>query len=384
MQRNQSSENMEKNPFVIKSYESKELFCDREKELQLMVRNCTNGADMTLISQRRMGKTGLILRLFDELRELEPDLKTIYVDIYASRSLADFIKLLAEASLRAFPKKDSMGEKILGFLKSLRPQFSFDPITGDPQLQINYQTEQEKEYTLRGLLDFLNNLGETYIAIDEFQQIREYPEQNMEALLRTYMQQMRHLHFIFCGSKRHIMADIFTNSRKPFYSSTSFITLGKISEESYAPFIRKLFEKGGRSITAEAIAFVLEWTRRHTYYTQQLCHTIFAEAWENIDVAEVKIACEQIMQMNEAVYLQYRQMLTDNQWNYLIAVAKEGSVSQVTAKNFLQKYRIGTPSVSKRLLQALYDKNLLSDHITRDEIVYRVDDVFMSHWLERL
>ena len=135
---------MEKNPFVIKSYESKELFCDREKELQLMVRNCTNGADMTLISQRRMGKTGLILRLFDELRELEPDLKTIYVDIYASRSLADFIKLLAEASLRAFPKKDSMGEKILGFLKSLRPQFSFDPITGDPQLQINYQTEQEK------------------------------------------------------------------------------------------------------------------------------------------------------------------------------------------------------------------------------------------------
>ena len=165
---------MEKNPFVIKSYESKELFCDREKELQLMVRNCTNGADMTLISQRRMGKTGLILRLFDELRELEPDLKTIYVDIYASRSLADFIKLLAEASLRAFPKKDSMGEKILGFLKSLRPQFSFDPITGDPQLQINYQTEQEKEYTLRGLLDFLNNQGETYIAIDEFQQIREW------------------------------------------------------------------------------------------------------------------------------------------------------------------------------------------------------------------
>ena len=121
MQRNQYSENMEKNPFVIKSYESKELFCDREKELQLMVRNCANSADMTLISQRRMGKTGLILRLFDELSELEPELKTIYVDIYASRSLADFIKLVAEASLRAFPKKDSMGEKFLGFLKSLRP-----------------------------------------------------------------------------------------------------------------------------------------------------------------------------------------------------------------------------------------------------------------------
>ena len=113
---------MEKNPFVIKSYESKELFCDREKELQLMVRNCTNGADMTLISQRRMGKTGLILRLFDELRELEPDLKTIYVDIYASRSLADFIKLLAEASLRAFPKtEDSRLPQVAAASVLLRP-----------------------------------------------------------------------------------------------------------------------------------------------------------------------------------------------------------------------------------------------------------------------
>jgi len=60
------------NPFVIKSYESKELFCDREEELQLMLRNCINNTDMTLISQRRMGKTGLILRLFDELGESHP------------------------------------------------------------------------------------------------------------------------------------------------------------------------------------------------------------------------------------------------------------------------------------------------------------------------
>ena len=56
------------NPFIVKAYESKELFCDRKEELQLMLRNCVNQTDMTLISQRRMGKTGLILRLFDELK----------------------------------------------------------------------------------------------------------------------------------------------------------------------------------------------------------------------------------------------------------------------------------------------------------------------------
>ena len=88
------------NPFIIKSYESKDLFCDREKELQLMLRNCVNQSDMTLISQRRMGKTGLILRLFDELKTISPDIHTIYLDIFASRNIDDFIKLYMELHKR--------------------------------------------------------------------------------------------------------------------------------------------------------------------------------------------------------------------------------------------------------------------------------------------
>lgn len=42
------------NPFVIKAYESKDLFCDREEELQLMLRNCLNQTNMTLISRRKI------------------------------------------------------------------------------------------------------------------------------------------------------------------------------------------------------------------------------------------------------------------------------------------------------------------------------------------
>ena len=128
------------NPFTIKSYESKDLFCDREEELQLMLRNCENRSDTTLISQRRMGKTGLILRLFDELKDVRPDIHTIYLDIFASRTFDDFIKLLAEAAMRSFQPKTSIGDKLLTFIKSLRPQLSFDNITGEPQLQITYQT----------------------------------------------------------------------------------------------------------------------------------------------------------------------------------------------------------------------------------------------------
>ncbi len=374
-----------KNPFVIKPYESKELFCDREEELSLMVQGCINHTDMTLISQRRMGKTGLILRLFDELHETGLNRQTIYVDIYASRSIDDFIKLLAEAAMRTFQPKSSIGEKLISFIKSLRPQLSFDTITGEPQLQIAYQTMHEKEYTLRGLFDFLDAQGEpVIIAIDEFQQIRDYPEKNMEALLRSYIQQTHNLTFIFCGSKKHLMADIFANEKKPFYSSTTFISLEKISEVSYANFIRHHFNLDGRTIDDESIQFILDWTRRHTYYTQQLCHTIFANNDKNVTLDVVRAACGQLMKQGEAVYLQYRQMLTDKQWNYLIAVAKEGCVKQITASAFLKHHKIGTPSVSRRLAEALVEKGLLNDDVRIDGTTYTVSDVFFSHWLERL
>ncbi len=373
------------NPFIIKSYESKDLFCDREKELELMLRNCVNQSDMTLISQRRMGKTGLILRLFDELQTTNPDIHTIYLDIFASRNIDDFIKLLAEATMKSFPVKTSIGERLMKFIKSLRPQLSFDNITGEPQLQIAYQTAHEKEYTLRGLFDFLDSQeAPIVIAIDEFQQIRDYPEQNMEALLRTYIQQMHNLTFIFCGSKKHLMADIFTNEKKPFYASTSFVSLSKIEEAPYTTFIQRLFEERQRNITSEAIQFILTWTRRHTYYTQQLCHTIYANGKKSVDLEEVKLACNQLMQQSEAVYLQYRQMLTDKQWDYLIAIAKEKSVQQITASAFLKRHKIGTPSVSRRLADALCEKGLLNDDSTLDGTLYSLSDVFLSHWMERL
>ena len=373
------------NPFIVNNYKSKDLFCDREEELQLMLRNCINQTNMTLISQRRLGKTGLIFRLFDEIKVSYPNIQTIYVDIFASDNIDGLIKLFAEAALSAIPEKSTLGKRLVNYIRSFRPLITYDTLTGQPQMQISYQTAHEKEYTLHGIFDFLDGQNiPIVIAIDEFQQIREYPEQNIEALLRTYIQQCKNLTFIFSGSKKHIMADIFANERKPFYSSTTFVSLGKISEEPYAAFIRQLFGSGKRSITDEALRFVLDWTQRVTYYTQQLCHTLYANGKKTIGLAEVKSTCNQLLKQNEAVYLQYRQMLPDKQWNYLIAVAKEGGVRQITASDFLKRNKIAGASASRQMADALVEKGLLHAEATLEGVVYSVDDIFFSHWLERL
>ena len=126
-----------------------------------------------------MGKTGLIHRFFDQINQ-DHLFETIYTDIYPARSLQDFTQLMAEAILKKFPEKSTIGEKFLTFLKGFRPLISFDTITGEPQVQLSYQTASEKEYTLQALFQFLNEQKtKIVLAIDEFQQIAEFPEKNM-------------------------------------------------------------------------------------------------------------------------------------------------------------------------------------------------------------
>ena len=384
------------NPFIFRAYQSKELFCDRQKELEVLITNSLSGADTTLIAQRRIGKTGLIHRLFDEIHSKKLPIIPIYADIFATRSLDDLIKVLAEAVLTAIPEKSTIGKRISKFIKSLRPLISYDPLTSAPQIQLTLQSDEEKNQTLTGLLSFLDSQGsKILLAIDEFQQIREYPEKNVEAMLRTIIQRLKNITFLFCGSKRHMMLDIFSNEHNPFYRSTEFMTLQKLEKDIYADFIGKHFQLAGFSIEADAIDYILDWTRRHTYFTQRLCHTVFnmtkdhvATEWEqrqsiwHVDVGLVKQAAASILQSDAAVFGQYQQLLTAGQWNFLIAVAKEGSVSQLTSRQFLRKYRLGNPSSVDRIVDALTNKNLLDNDFVDGKPNYSLNDVFLSRWLE--
>ena len=370
------------NPFLIKGYLSKDLFCDRENELEQLLNNIENGIDTTLISPRRMGKTGLIFRFFDHLRETG-EIKPIYVDIFSSRNLEEFIKLMAEAILLEFPEKTPIGSQFMNFIKGLRPLIGFDALSGQPQIQINYQSTQEKEYTLQSIFSFLDTREQPIVlAIDEFQQISNYPEKNMEALLRSYIQKLTNVRFIFCGSQRNLMINIFSNTKRPFYASTQFLFLDKIARDSYAVFIREKFSRSGTEIKDDALEMILDWSQRHTFYTQSLCNMLFYTAEDIITTETVKQAALALLKQNEQIFFQYRQLLTTPQWNFLIAIAKEGEVKQLTAQKFISKYKTGTPANARRISKSLLEKELLLETNSKEGTSYRVYDVFLSRWLE--
>ena len=66
------------NPFVYQGYESPDYFCDRTEETENIFSALQNGRNITLISPRKIGKTGLINHAFYRVREQESDIICIW------------------------------------------------------------------------------------------------------------------------------------------------------------------------------------------------------------------------------------------------------------------------------------------------------------------
>jgi len=370
------------NPFLTKGYKSKEYFCDREFELRMLRKNAKNGINTTLISARRLGKSALIHRLFDDL-ECE-NYACIFTDIYACTNLKDFTETLALSIFNKFPQKRGIGRRFLDFLKNLRPVITYDALNGQPEIHFDFVQPKEYEHTLRSLLQFLDD-QETHVvlAIDEFQQVIDFPEKNIEAFLRTMVQTLKKTLFIFSGSKKRMMLEMFNTANRPFFSSTQIIGLDEIPADKYKAFIREKFEERNRHIDDEAIDFILSWTMTHTYYTQIICNDVFARGKKKVTIETVKQTCDEQLTMQHTTYMQYRSLLSPIQWKLLIALAQKGLITEPQAKDFLQKYKIGAASSVRKALDALLDKEMVYSVETTGKTAYRVYNVFLMHWLER-
>lgn len=371
------------NPFILEPHVPKDLFCDRKEEQETILYYLGNNANVTLISPRRYGKTGLIYRVFDELQATRNDLDCYYVDIYSSHSLEGFIALLTEAVMNALKKKAFI-EKFLNLLGTIRPTLSYDPFTNSTQVSYTFVNETQKKQTLKSILEFLEGQKhKVVVAIDEFQQIREYEEEtDMEALLRTYIQPLQNVHFIFCGSKKHVMTNMFTDATKPFYESTQCIFLNPISHDAYKDFIREKFHNGGKNIDDDVIDTILAWSYRHTFYTQTLCYHLFMNCSKKVEMKDFYNVATMILRQRESTFLEQRNLLTAGQWKFLMALAKEGVLTKPTASDFLTRYNLGSASSAMRMLNALMEKEMILAETTIDGTTYRVYNVFLSRWME--
>ncbi len=97
-------------------------------------------------------------------------------------------------------------------------QKSLSISNGAPVWGIGIGNIVNPEITLDEIFSYLNQADKPcLVAIDEFQQITNYADNRIEALLRTYIQRCTNAHFIFSGSHCHLMAEMFTSPARPFF-----------------------------------------------------------------------------------------------------------------------------------------------------------------------
>lgn len=370
------------NPFPTTKYIGSSYFCDRIAESDQLIQNISGQQSTTLVSIRRMGKTGLINHVFSKISKSHI---TIYLDILSTENLESFLNALSSSVLSSISQKSNMGQKIWAFFKSLNISLSFDQLNGSPSVNFNLK-EDESKIQIKNIFELLDQQKKpVVIAIDEFQQITKYPEKNIDAFLRTIIQQLNNVVFIFSGSQQQIITDLFTNPEKPFFRSTSFIHLSEIEKDIYRKFIIRKFKNGGRTINKETVHEILQWTRQHTYYVQLLCNRLYNLPNKIIDSQLWKIEADKLLKEQNLMFFTYRDILTKPQWKLLRAIAKENAVTNITASAFIKRYDLGSSSGVIRSLTSLIKKDMIFKIFNQNgEAQYLIYDTLFQRWLEKL
>lgn len=364
------------NPFVLTGYHGREYFCDRVEETERLCAAIRNDGNVTLLSPRRYGKTGLIWNSFSRLSE-NGEFKTIYMDIFGTQDLADFTKAFANAVLGKLDTPlEKVGDVARRLIQGLRPTLSYDSATGCPSLSFDVSRSQA-ERTLADIFAYLADHDcRTVIAIDEFQQIRNYPEKGVEAILRSHVQFAR-TRFIFAGSRQHLMRDIFTSPQRPFYQSTLMMPLASIPEEPYYEFAARFFTRAGFKLDRTAFHALYSRFDGITWYMQAILWDLYASRTDITRESQVADAVRERVLANEYDRQMILELLPDGARRLVRAVAREGVVKSPQAGDFISKYGLRAASSVKTSLEMLLENEVLY----HDRDGYVVYDRFFAEYL---
>jgi len=369
------------NPFIVSGKIKPEYFCDRQDESQRLTRCILSGGEnMVIISPRRLGKTGLIYHCFEQ-SEVKEQVALLFVDILRTSSLQELIYLLGRAVFKTLgSRSQQMMKNMIDTLRSLRGSFGYDPIQGTPTFDIKLGDITNPAYTLEEIFACMEQAEQRCIvAIDEFQQIVNYPEKNVEALLRTHIQHSSNANFIFAGSERHIMNEMFLDYARPFYQSATILALSPISKEKYAEFVTRHFEGNGMMVMPEAIDLVYDVFQGNTYYLQKTFREAFAASvgGKTCDIAMVEGIIDSMIEESHHRYSETLARLTLAQKELLYAIVEEGKAQRITSRQFIKRHSLQSPSSVQAAMKKLMEYGI----VTVENNEYSVEDQLFYRWL---
>ena len=371
------------NPFIVSGHIQPEYFCDRRAESERLIKLLINGNNVVLKSDRRMGKTGLIQYCFDK-PELSKGYYTFFVDILHTSCLQELVHELGRAVYdQTVPHGKKMTQRLLKALRSISGKMGFDANTGMPTFSIGLGDIDQPEYTLEEIFQYLQQADRPCIvAIDEFQQIGNYPEKNIEALLRSQIQKIDNCHFIFAGSEKHMLGRMFDSGSRPFYKSADSMLLNAIDRDVYVEFICRVFSERNRAIDSSLAEMVYDTFEGHTYYVQKTMNEAFSNTprGEQCTSGIIHLSLQSILDGNDMFYRETLSRMPLRHKTLLYAIAADGKASQITSAAFIKRHKLTSASS----VQTAIKKLMAEDIVVEDSKQYRISDRFFALWIVRL
>ena len=369
------------NPFVTYGYKGPECFCDREQETKAIITALHNERNITLVAPRRMGKTGLIHHVFNQIEQAQPDVRCFYVDIFPTKNLKQMVQAMARAILGRLdsPSQNAM-RKVTQFFSRFRPTVTYDEITGVPTVSLDIVPNEERN-TLKQIFEYMRQSGvRCYVAIDEFQQILQYSDTGIEALIRSYIQFLPNVYFIFAGSQYHVLEQMFSSVNRPFFQSTQMMHLGPLDETKYQKFANEFFKSQGREISSKLFHELYETMHGVTWYVHAVLNRMYQEAREPIDKDLINKVINELVEEQAPVFQNYYNVMTGNQAAVAVAIACEKKVAKPLSQDFIAQYRLPSPSSVQTSIEKL-EANQIVLHGSDGYYIY---DHFFAQWLRGL
>ncbi len=330
-----------------------EAFCNRVSERKQLISNIERNKHTIVISPRRYGKSSLVLYSLEEMK-----LPYERVDLFVAVNIKTVEEQILKGVKNLITKLSTAPEQAVGFIKNYITSLKSKWIVGTDGINIELIPENGRDSasiimeSLQMLENVLSKKGKKAIFfIDEFQEIGVLANSNgIEGAIRHVAQESENLRFIFSGSNRHILANLFDDRSSPLYMLCDRITIDRIKEQDYIAYINKVAKKTwNKHLDSTVIAEIFRLTERHPHYMNVLCDKLWTYSKESLPTIEiVNVVWKDYILQEESKIAKDLSSLNTSQKKILIAIA-QGISKDLTSKDILHKFNFTSAAVIKSL-----------------------------------
>jgi len=259
--------------------------CNRERERAQLAANLLAGRPRhTWISgRRRHGKSSLIAQVLQDIqRRREMRIEHASVDVFVVHNLKTLDDTLREAigvlSGKLLPRRkralDYLGKAFAAF----KPELSIGP--GGVKLKLAGETPSAAR--IDAMLRALDAAAAHYqvrgvLVIDEFQQVSRLDEGHaVEGAIRSVAQSAKALSFVFLGSERTLLAQMFEQGERPLYMLCEHLDISRIEAESYRKFLDEAARlRWNAALGVAAFDALMRLSERHPFYVNALARALW-------------------------------------------------------------------------------------------------------------